>query len=40
MAQREEVLRKANFKPPKVGAPDNRQGGATRELRVPDKKLG
>jgi hypothetical protein len=41
IAQEKELLRNANnFKPPKVGSPDNRQGGATREVEAPDIKLG
>lgn len=35
MVQRKELFRKlANFKPPKVGAPENRKGGAIRGLKV------
>ncbi|WP_341531375.1 hypothetical protein WKK05_37285 (plasmid) [Nostoc sp. UHCC 0302] len=41
IAREEELLRnQGNFKPPKVGSPDNRQGGATRQLEVPEIKLG
>ncbi|WP_341529859.1 hypothetical protein WKK05_11380 [Nostoc sp. UHCC 0302] len=39
-AKQEQLLKnQGNFKPPKVGFPDNRQGGATRQVKAPDIKL-
>ena len=39
-AQQEKLLKnRVDFKPPKVGSPDNRQGGATRQVKAPEIKL-
>ncbi|WP_263985310.1 hypothetical protein [Dendronalium phyllosphericum] len=41
MVKRQELFKNlATFKPPKVGAPDNRQGGSIRAFKAPNNQQG